>query len=235
LTAQFLLASLLYAGLLLAQSSGLREDLEAARIAEQVGDLPRAEAIYERILAANPSADLYQRLGLVRHLQNKFPEAGKAFDEALRLGPSLWTSHLFLGIDYYRMNRFAEALTHLESADRLRPGQTETHFWLGAAHLALRQYWKGFEDMETVLEKDPTNADALRLLAESYADRGTQLLNQVAEKYPDSAAGLEVQGRAFEFDGAYEAALQCYRAAAAKDPKRKGIKDAIARLASRTQ
>ena len=51
----------------------------------------------------------------------------------------------------------------------------------------------------------------------------------------NTAAGLEVQGRAFEFDGAYEAALRCYRAAAAKDAKRESIKDAIARLTSRAQ
>jgi cytochrome c-type biogenesis protein CcmH/NrfG len=70
----------------------------------------------------------------------------------------------------------------------------------------------------------------LRLLAESYADYGTQLLNQVGEKYPDTAAGLEVQGRAFEFEGSYEAALQAYRAAAAKDPRRPGIREAIARV-----
>jgi tetratricopeptide (TPR) repeat protein len=228
LTGRLLFAVLLCAGLL-----GAQEDLDAARKAEQSGDLPRAEAIYEKILAGNPSAEIYQRLGLVRHLQNKFSEAGKAFDKALQLNPGLWTSHLFLGIDDYRMNRFPDALSHLTSVERLHPGQRETSFWLGATHLALHQYWEGFEYLETVLEKDPNNADALRLLAESYADRGTQILNQLAEKYPDSAAGLQVQGRAFEFEGSYEAALQCYRDAAAKDPKRPGIQAAIARLLHR--
>jgi hypothetical protein len=68
------------------------------------------------------------------------------------------------------------------------------------------------------------------LLAESYADYGTQLLNQVGDKYPDTAAGLEVQGRAFEFEGSYDAALRAYLAAAAKDPQRPGIREAIARV-----
>jgi protein O-GlcNAc transferase len=235
LIARLLLVSLLYAGRLHAQSPGPREYLEAAQKAEQSNDLPRAEAIYEKILIRNPSADIYQRLGLVRQLQNKFSEAANAFERALQLNPGLWTSHLFLGIDYYRMNRFTEALTNLNSVERVQPGQTETSFWLGATHLALHEYWDGFEYLESVLKKDPKNADALRLLAESYADRGTQLLNQVAEKYPDSAAGLQVQGRAFEFEGSYEAALQCYREAAAKDPKRPGIQEAIARITHRAQ
>ncbi len=223
---------LLYASVLGAQGSTAREYLEAAQKAEQSGDLPRAEAIYQKMLAAAPSAEIYQRLGLVQHLQNNFSEAAKAFEKALRLDPKLWTSQLFLGIDNYRMNRFTEALSHLTSAERLHPGEIETSFWLGATHLALHEYWNGFEYLEAVLEKDPNNQDALRLLAESYASRGTQILNRVAEKYPDSAAGLQVQARAFEFEGSYEAALRCYREAAAKEPKRPDIQEAIARLTS---
>ena len=210
------------------------QDLETAQKAEQSGDLPRAEAIYEKILAGGPSAEIYQRLGLVRHLQNKFSDASKAFEKALQLNPHLWTSHLFLGIDDYRMNRFTEALPHLQSVEQENPGLQETKFWLGATHLALRRYWDGFEELEAALEKDPKNVDALRLLAESYADRGTQLLNQVAEKYPDSAAGLQVQGRAFEFEGNNETALQFYRKAAAKDPTRPGLQNAITRVSGST-
>ncbi len=179
-------------------------------------------------------AETYQRLGLVKHLQNKFAEASQAFEQALRLNPRLWSSHLFLGIDYYRENRFPEALRQLEAADRLKPDQREIRFWLGATQLALHRSIEGFETLEALLDKDPNNVEALRLLAESYADYGTQLLNTVGEKYPDTAAGLEVQGRAHEFEGSYEAALQAYRRAAAKDPQRPGIREAIARVLQHT-
>jgi tetratricopeptide (TPR) repeat protein len=223
------------AGLLRAQNADPREALEAAQRAEKSGDLPTAQALYEKVLTTNPSAETYQRLGLVLHLQNKFSEAGKAFDHALQLNDSLWVSHLFLGIDEYRMNHFPLALSHLTSAERLHPGQLETSFWLGATHLALHEYWAGFECLELVLTRDPDNVDALRLLAESYADRGTQLLNRIAEEDPDSAAGLQVQGRAFEFEGSYDAALQCYRKAAAKDPRNAHLREAIARLSHRPE
>jgi protein O-GlcNAc transferase len=225
----------LYAWVLCPQSSGPRESFAAAQKAEQSRDWTRAEAIYRKIMEDAPSAEIYQRLGLVEHLQNKFSDAAKAFEKALKLDPKLWTSHLFLGIDNYRMNRFADALSHLTFAERLHPGETETSFWLGATNLALHQYWNGFEYLEAVLAKDPANPDALRLLAESYASRGTQILNQIAEKYPDSAAGLQVQGRAFEFEGSYEAALQCYRQAAAKEPQRPDIQEAITRLTGRNR
>jgi tetratricopeptide (TPR) repeat protein len=221
----------LFAGLLLyGQQSGSNADLDAAHQAELSGNLPEAEAIYQKWLAAHADAEIYQRLGLVRHLQNKFGEAGRAFEQAIKLNPQLWSAHLFLGIDYYRANRFPEALKQLETADRLRPEQEETRFWMGATQLALHHYMSGFEILEQVLKGDPNNTEVLRLLAESYADYGTQLLNEVGEKYPDTAAGLEVQGRAFEFEGSYEAALRAYQAAAAKDPQRPGIREAIARV-----
>jgi cytochrome c-type biogenesis protein CcmH/NrfG len=84
-----------------------------------------------------------------------------------------------------------------------------------------------------VLEKDPSNTEVLRLLAETYAEFGTKMLNGVAEKYPDSAPGLEIEGKAFEFEGSYESALDAYLKAAAKDPELPGIQQAIARVQSR--
>ena len=182
------------------------------------------------MLAQQADADSYQRLGLTRHLQNHFAEAAQAFEQAVRLNPQFWASHLFLGIDYYRMNRFQDALVELQKADRLHPGQLETRFWIGATQIALHEYLPGFQTLETVLQQDPNNVETLKLLAESYATYGTHLLSAVGEKYPDTAAGLEVQGRAFEFEGSYDAALRAYQQSAAKDPHRPGIQDAIARV-----
>lgn len=217
---------------LFARQSGTQGDLDAAHKAEAAGDLPRAESIYRNLLAAHPDPEIYQRLGLVRHLQNNFAMAATAFERAIRLNPQLWTSHLFLGMDYYRTNRFTDALTHLEIADRLHPGQSETRFWRGATLLALRRYLPAFETLESLLQSDPNNLEALKLLSESYADYGTRLLNEVGEKYPATAAGLEVLGRAFEFEGSYDSALRAYRQSAAKDPHRPGIQEAIARVLS---
>lgn len=211
----------------------MNEELAAAHNAEIARNYALAESIYVRILTKQPDAEIWQRLGLVRHLENKFEAASQAFQSALHLKPSLWTSHLFLGIDYYRLNRFSGALAHLKEADRLNPNVQETQFWLGTTELALHQYWEGFQALEGALEKDPGNTELLRLLAEEYAEFGTKMLNDVAEKYPDSAAGLEIEGKAFEFDGSYDAALDAYLKAAAKDPALPGIQESITRVQSR--
>src|SRR5262249_57245283 len=89
--------------------AGGEPQVPAARQAELSGDLPAAEKAYENELKVRPTAGTWQRLGLVRHLQNNFEAAIPALREATRLDPSLWTSHLFLGICLYRTNQFAQA------------------------------------------------------------------------------------------------------------------------------
>jgi len=63
--------------------------LPVARQAELAGDLPTAERLYENEVKVRPVAGTWQRLGLVRHLQNNFEDAIQAFREATRLDPSL--------------------------------------------------------------------------------------------------------------------------------------------------
>lgn len=205
-------------------------DVAAARKAEQAGDFAGAEAIYAQLAAAQQTAELYQRLGLVRHMQNKFDAAAQAFEQAVKLDPKLWPSHLFLGIDRYRTNKFDLAYRQFVTADRLHPGERETQFWLGAAQLARHDYIAGFNTLEAVLRSEPANTEVLRLLAESYGDYGTALLSQVAEQNPDSPAGLVVQGKALEFEGSYAAALASYRAAFAVEPNRAGLRESIDRV-----
>jgi tetratricopeptide (TPR) repeat protein len=226
-------AVLFLAALLLGQQPGPTPDLAAARKAEQAGQFAEAEQIYGHLLSQRPDAELYQRLGLVRHMQNKFSSAAEAFRQALKLSPDLWGSHLFLGIDLYRMNQFDQADVQFDAANRLRPNEPEILFWSGATKLARHDYMAGFESLEKVLERDPSNAEVLQMLAESYATVGTSLLNEVGNKYPNSAPGLVVQGKAFEFEGAYGPAKDAYQAALALAPDRPGLREAIARVAAR--
>ena len=77
-------------------------------------------------------------------------------------------------------NRFEQALKHLRAADRLKPGDNEIEFWLGATHLALKQRLEGLQLLERVLQREPANAEVLRLLAQSYAEYGAELWSGVA-------------------------------------------------------
>jgi len=223
-----LLISLFAATLLPGQQP--TDHMAAARSAEMAGDFAQAERDYEKAVAAHLDAGTYQRLGLVRHLQNKFPEAITAFESSLKLEPNQWAAQLFLGIDLYRMNHFPSALAALEQAGQLKPGDPEIQFWTGVTHLALRNYLPGLAALESLAREQPRNLDLLRLLAQNYAVFGTALVNKVAEEYPDTPAGLTVHAQALEFEGADRAALETYQVIRAKWPDRPGIREAIDRL-----
>jgi tetratricopeptide (TPR) repeat protein len=207
--------------------------LDAAKKAELAGDFRAAEAEYVQALKLHEDWEIHQRLGLVRHLQNKFEEAIPAFAQAIRLNPAAWGAQLFLGIDYYRTNRFPEALTVLERVDKQKAGGAETRFWLGATYLALKRYLEGQEILEELSLQQPENLDVLRMLAQSYSDYAVELHNRITREHPDSAWAYRVHGEALANEGHCEAAISEYRKAQALEPGMKGLREAMTRCEKR--
>jgi tetratricopeptide (TPR) repeat protein len=211
-----------------------RAQSPAARQAELAGDFASAEKLYEEELSRRPTPELWQRLGLTRHLQSRFEAAIPAFQEALRLTPSLWTSRLMLGMCLYRVNHFEEAEAELRRARREAPpgdpGHDEIDYWLGAALIARKQPLAGLASIEQLLARRPTRVDALQLAVRAYSDLGSSLWNDVAERNLESAPGWEVHGHALEAEGNLPRALDAYRRAQALDPRRAGPGTAIGRL-----
>jgi tetratricopeptide (TPR) repeat protein len=214
----------------LLSGQSLESYLANARSAEVAGDFGAAERAYEKAAELHPDPGTFQRLGLVRHLQNKFALAIPAFERSLQLDPNQWSARLFLGIDLYRMNRYDLAFTQLQRAARLRPDDPDTCFWLGLAYLARKDYFPGLVLLEQLSREQPKNLEVLRILAENYVVFGTSLLNRVAENNPNTPAGLQVQAQALEFEGANDAALDAYRELERRAPGRPGVAEAIARL-----
>src|SRR5258708_20752865 len=200
--------------------------LPVARQAEQAADLPAPAKAYENELKVRPVAGTWQRLGLVRHLQNNFDGGIAAVREATGLDPSLWTSNLFLGICLYRTNQFGQALSALEQAQRVaprfQPGRDELDYWLGATRIALKQPLAGLQSLERLLARNPKHVEALELTVRTYADLGSALCNDVAERSFETAPGYEVHGHALESEGNLDGALEAYRRSKAISPRRDG-------------
>jgi len=226
--------ALILAFLAVAVQPGFDAHVAAAKKAESAGDFQTSEKEYEKALAIRPDAELFQRLGLVRHLQNKFSLAVPAFQKAVRLKPDLWGAYLFLGIDYYRTNQFPQALTALAKAGKLQPDQPEIRFWLGTTHIALRNYLEGQQILEELSRRQPENLAVLRILAQSYSDYAVVLHNKLAAEHPDSAWAFRVHGQALENEGFCDAALVEYRKAQHLQPDMRGIQEAITRCMKAT-
>jgi tetratricopeptide (TPR) repeat protein len=197
-------------------------------------DLPAAESSLLQAVKTTPSAQNWERLGLVRHLQNKYDSAIPAFREAVRLEARRWTSHLFLGICLYRTNQFEAALASLRTADKIAPaegaGRDDLDFWLGAAQIALGRPLEGLARIERLLQRNPRHTDALELSVRTAADASTSAWNRVAETAFETAAGYEVHGQALESEGNRSGALEAFRRSKELNPKRAGPGLAVGRL-----
>ena len=207
--------------------------IDSARKAEAAGDFRTAEKEYVEALKGREDWELFQRLGLVRHLQNKYPEAIDALEHSVRINPDAWGAQLFLGIDYYRTNQFARALEALSHSARIEPNQPEVQFWIGVTDIALKRYLDGLQILAEVSQRQPDNLEAVRIMAQASSDYSVQLHNLVTAEHPESAWAHRVHGQALENDGSCDAALVEYRKARELKPNMEGIREAIARCEKR--
>src|SRR5262249_30223458 len=138
----------------------------------------------------------------------------------------------------YRTNQFAPALSALEQAQRVgdghalpgAAGRDELDYWLGATRIALKQPLAGLQSLERLLARNPKHVEALELAVRTYADLGSALWNEVAERNFETAPGYEVHGHALESEGNLEGALEAYRQSKALSPQRVGPGLAIGRV-----
>src|SRR5258706_671570 len=113
---------------------------------------------------------------------------------------------------------------------RNRPGRDELDYWLCATRSALKQLLAGLQSLERLLARNPKHVEALELTVRTYADLGSALWNNVAERSFETAPGYEVHGHALESEGNIEGALEAYRQSKALNSRRDGPRLAIGRL-----
>jgi tetratricopeptide (TPR) repeat protein len=180
----------------------IEQHLQEAQAAEKAKDYNRAAAAYQAILKVRPQwALIHQSLGVVYHLQSRFPEAIASLEKALKLDPSLWGSHLFLGMGYYRTNQFLKAIPVLEQSVKLNPklAEGEARLWLGSSFLALSRFDEALEQFRRLAELKPRDLEALYNLAEVCNRYSSALFERITVLDPESAEAHRLQAEWFEW------------------------------------
>ncbi len=106
--------------------------------AQAAGRYAEAAAAYAQATALRPNmAEIWANRGLMEHFARDFPSSEKSLSHAVALKPSLFSPHLFLGLDALELGRPELALRHLDRAHALQPADAQTESALGRAYVAL--------------------------------------------------------------------------------------------------
>ena len=163
------------------------EAFQTAVQRHQAGRLAEAEALYRRILAAQPNhAGALHLLGVLAHQAGRNELAVEWIRQAIALDPNNPDAHSNLGEACRAMGRFDEAVAAFRLALELKPDSPEIHNNLGNALREQGQFDKAIAACRRALELQPG-------LPQAYNNLGNI---------------LRVQGRLDEAVAAYRRALE---------------------------
>ena len=158
------------------------------------GDPERALELYRRATEALPGlAAAHLNLGSLLARRGEVVAAAQAFERVLALVPAHPDAHFNLAQLLFVNGRPAEAREHLERVVQVVPAHTPAWEKLGEVHLRLEQRAEARAALERAV-RDPSRADAARLLAELLLDECLHAAPEAALR--DAARALELARRA---------------------------------------
>jgi tetratricopeptide (TPR) repeat protein len=214
------------------QSEATTNDLLAqAKAAELVRDFPRAAERYVTYLKDHSeSADIWQRLGLVYYLDNRYEQAATALQRAVQLNPSLWGANLFLGISEYRTRRYEHAEQSLQAALKVNPDLPEGHLWLGSTLMARGEREAATAELQKVPAASSVAMDADYLLVQGYRRVAEDYYQQIQQNDANSYRAHQLAAESFAWTDEYQNAILEYRKALQLKPGLEGAHRGIAEM-----
>ena len=180
------------------------------------GQFAEAEEVLLRTIDLTPTfAKPYEDLGTLLLQQGKAEGALPLLEKATRLDPKLEGAHFQLGKALAQLGRGQEADAAFERSFALSP--TRGIMARAAEHHAAGRLEEAERLCRQVLQKDPRNVDALRMLgliaaAAGDLDEAENLLRQALVGAPDHAAAMFELGRVLKELERPEEAIEIYQA-----------------------
>jgi tetratricopeptide (TPR) repeat protein len=110
---------------------------------------------YRAALSKNPdSASIYNKAGISELLMQRYKEAGKDFEHAVRLDHQYADALNNLGVIEYEEKRYGKALKQYEKAIRLQPDSASFYSNQGAAYFGKKEFEKASESYAKALQLD---------------------------------------------------------------------------------
>jgi len=133
------------------------DDLEAQ------GDELRRQKLFLDALdyyrTANPknpnSARLFNKIGICELLLQRYPEAKKDFERAIKYDRTFSDAYNNLGVIYYVAKKYPKAVGRYEKAIELRPESASFYSNMGAAYFSMKDFQRSVLAYAHALQLDP--------------------------------------------------------------------------------
>ncbi len=197
-----------------------------ATLEERAGNLARAEALYRRVVDANPhDVEARFRLGQLLLKQDRVAEALKVFEAAERWAGDDPSLRLRLGVLLLQSDRVAEAETVFGAMAEARGDDPLAWYLLGVTRLAQEKYEAALEAFEKVPETSTHYTDALvrRALALENlgrAEEARRILEAWLADHPDDEEVTLALAGHWEDQGDYRRAIGLLEGFLEKHPTR---------------
>ncbi len=188
-----------------------------------LGETDAAEAVLREVIDLAPGfAKPYEDLGTLLLQAGKAEDALQVLEKATRLDPTLEAAHFQRGRALALLGRSEEADAAYEESFRLSP--VRGLMARAAEHHKAGRLQEAEALCRQVLQKEPRNVDALRMLgliaaAAGEMDEAAYLLQQALEQAPDHVAAMFELGRILKDQERYEEAIALYQRLVQLEPR----------------
>jgi tetratricopeptide (TPR) repeat protein len=143
------------------------EYLKRALQAQMSGDFADAIDLYQRSIAACPTAEAHTFLGWTYSFQGRFEEAIAECQNAIAVDPSFGNPYNDIGAYLIEMGRLDDAIPWLERATRAPRYESPEfpRFNLGRIYLAKEMYSRALQEFGAVVELRPDHRPAQQAVA----------------------------------------------------------------------
>jgi tetratricopeptide (TPR) repeat protein len=111
---------------------------------------------YQAALKGAPgNASLFRKIGICQLQMQRYKEAKKSFEHAIRMDRKDAISYNNLGVVYYEMRSYNAAIKHYQKAISLDDRAASYYSNMGAAYFGRRQFDKAIESYSKAMDLDP--------------------------------------------------------------------------------
>jgi len=152
-------------------------------------------------------------VGYLYSQRNKYTEAIKYYDDAIRLEPAYSQSYFLKGLTYTYTEQFRQAEINMKKAIRLKEDDLY-YFYLATVQEKQNKITQTIDSLKRAIRLNPGNSRAYNYLGYLFADRNmnldesVKLVEKALELEPGNGAYMDSLGWAFYRQGRYREALE---------------------------